>query len=229
MAAIHTEPLPVLVVGAGPTGLILANVLARYGVPVRIIERKGRLSRHTKATNLMQRNQELMFALNLLEPLNKLGGQMRRIMVHAYGKSFGPRTMRLKESPFTDVILCGQHNFKRVAADGLARTGVEVEFGTELVSLAQNENSCAASFVRGGERNEHQFSHVVGCDGYAGVTRTFTRHDFAVQKTGVAIRQLDCKLNGVGFRRWSKCGCSISIMVSPSSCRARRHSSRFVH
>jgi 2-polyprenyl-6-methoxyphenol hydroxylase-like FAD-dependent oxidoreductase len=115
--------LPVLIVGAGPTGLTLAVILARYGVPVRLVEQKPHLSRHTKATNLMQRNQELISALGLLDPLNEIGGQMRRLMVHAYGKSFGPRTMSLKESPFTDVILCGQHNFEQVMAEGLKNLG----------------------------------------------------------------------------------------------------------
>ena len=194
MLSQQSEILPVLVVGAGPTGLTLANVLARYGVPVRIIEKKSSLSRHTKATNLMQRNQELMNALGLLQPLSKISGQMHQMMVHAYGKCFGPRTMRLKESPFTDVILCGQHNFEAVAASGLSQAGVQVEFGTQLTGLTQHSAGCTAKLSVGGRHTEAQFSFVVGCDGYAGITRTFTRHNFETRKTGVAIRQVDCKL-----------------------------------
>ena len=165
------EALPasaaVLIVGAGPTGLSLANVLTRYGITVRIIERKARLSRHTKATNLMQRTQELISALGFLAPLNEISGHMRRLMVHAYGKCLGPRTMRLQESPFTDVLLCGQHNFEAVAAQMLSSIGVEVKFNTELVQLVQDADGCTATFVQNGTRTVSRFLYVVGCDGAA--------------------------------------------------------------
>lgn len=184
----------VLIVGAGPTGLTLANILKQYGVEVRLIEKKAALSRHTKATNLMQRNQELIAALGLLEPLEAVSGQMRRLMVHAYGKCFGPRTMRLRESPCSDVVLCGQHNFEAVAAKGFTELGGQVEFETELTGLRQDESGCTAELLRAGEKEEAQFAFVVGCDGYAGVTRRFTRHNFEPKKTGVGIRQVDCRL-----------------------------------
>ena len=184
----------ILIVGAGPTGLTLATTLTRYGVPVRIVEKKPGLSRYTKATNLMQRNQELLSALGLIEPLNEIGGQMRRLMVHAYGKCFGPRTMHLNESPFHDVILCGQHNFEKVVANGLETLGVQVEFDTELTDLVQNGSGVMATFDRHGSTESARFDYVIGCDGVAGVTRTFTKHDFAPDKTGVGIRQIDAKL-----------------------------------
>ena len=188
----------VLIVGAGPTGLTLATMLARYGVPVRIVEKKPHLSRYTKATNLMQRNQELLSALGLIEPLNEIGGQMRRLMVHAYGKCFGPRTMHLKESPFHDVILCGQHNFEKVVANGLTDLGVTIEFDTELTKLQQDASGVTATLLRHGASEQARFNYVVGCDGATGATRTFTKHDFKPAKTGVGIRQIDVKL------RWKR-------------------------
>ena len=186
--------LPVLVVGAGPTGLTLATVLARYGVPLRIIEQKSHLSRHTKASNVMQRNQEFMHALGLLDRLNETGGQMSRLMVHAYGKCFGPRTMHLKESPFKDVVLCGQHNFEQIMATELQRLNVAIEFGTKLTDATQNEDRVQAKMVKDDKEEDSEFAYMIGCDGGQGVSRKFTKLDFEVTKTGVAIRQVDCKL-----------------------------------
>ena len=147
MSSPETAPLPVLIVGAGPTGLTLALNLARYGVPVRIVEKKSALSRHTKATNLMQRTQEMVAALGMLDPLNEISGQMRRIMVHAYGRNFGPRTMHLAESPFSNVVLCGQHNYEAVIARGLADAGVTIDFNTSLTQLAQEKDGVTATLA----------------------------------------------------------------------------------
>jgi 2-polyprenyl-6-methoxyphenol hydroxylase-like FAD-dependent oxidoreductase len=185
----------VLIVGAGPTGLTMATVLARYGVKARLVEKKERLSRTTKATNLMQRNQEVLYALGLLESMNDISGFCRRLMIHGYGKSFGPRIMRLNETPFHDVILCGQHNFEAVMAQALLeRTNISIEFNTELKHLIQTKDGVVARLESPAGTEEVQCDYVIGCDGAAGVTRTFTKHDFTPTKTGVAIRQADCKL-----------------------------------
>lgn len=184
----------VLIVGAGPTGLTLAVALTRYGVPVRIIEKKPALSQHSKATNLMQRNQELIAALGLLAPLAAVSGHMRRLMVQAYGADLGPRTMRLAESPYTDVLLCGQDRFERVMADGLAELGVDIEFGTELVALEQDAAGVRVQLDTGGGGESARFGWAAGCDGATGISRTFTALDFTPERTGVAIRQIDCRL-----------------------------------
>jgi 2-polyprenyl-6-methoxyphenol hydroxylase-like FAD-dependent oxidoreductase len=197
-----TSPVPaarpadstVLIVGAGPTGLALANILARYGVAVRLIEKRAALSRHTKATNLMQRTQELLDSVDLLEPLHAIGGAMSALTVNAYGASLGPRTMHLTESAFPDVILCGQDALEAEAAAGLARAGVDIEFGAELVKLDQDDDGCVAEIARDGRRETIRAAYVVGADGHAGVTRSFTSLDFTPVRTGVAIRQVDCTL-----------------------------------
>ncbi|MDF5726078.1 MAG: FAD-dependent monooxygenase [Rhizonema sp. PD37] len=194
MPAQTNRHIPVLIVGAGPTGLTMAATLTKYGVPVRIVEKKPNLSRFTKATNLMQRSQEVLYALNLLEAMNDIGGFMCRLMVHSYGKCFGPLTMRLEETPFKDVILCGQHNFEAVIAKALELRGISIEFNTELKHLQQIPNSVVATLQGSGTTEEIQCDYVIGCDGATGITRTFTKYDFEPKKTGVSIRQIDCKL-----------------------------------
>ncbi len=143
----------------------------------------------------MQRSQEVLHALGVLEPIAAIGGQMTRMMVHAYGKCYGPRTMHLKETPFPNVLLCGQHNFEAVMAQALERSGTCIEFGTELALLQQDKDGVSADLKSPDGPEQARFDYVVGCDGASGITRTFTRHNFEVVKTGVALRQADCKLS----------------------------------
>jgi len=196
-------PPTVLIVGAGPTGLTLGIILARYGVAVRVIEKRARASEHTKATNIMQRTQELLDSIDLLAPLQQIGGAMSRLVVTAYGTSVGPRTMHLSETAFPDVILCGQHNFEAVAAAELARLGVNIEFGTELTGLTQDrahddgedQDRCVVDVARDGVADQIRAAYVVGADGRSGTTRAFTALDFEPAATGVAIRQVDATLS----------------------------------
>ena len=188
------RPEQVLIVGAGPTGLTLAVALARYGVPVRIVEHKAALSRHTKATNVMQRNQELVAALGLLPQLAAVSGVMTSLVVHAYGADLGPRTMHLDNSPHPDVLLCGQDRYEAVLAQGLADLGVDVEFNTDLTALRQDETGVTATLSHQGRSEDMRFGWVAGCDGATGTSRRFTAHDFTPHRTGVGIRQVDATL-----------------------------------
>lgn len=89
----------VLIVGAGPTGLALANALQRLGTKYRIIEAKASTSIYTKATNLMPGTLEQLDILGLSDRMYKTGGVMTRYMVHMYGSNVGPRAMHMEESP----------------------------------------------------------------------------------------------------------------------------------
>lgn len=202
------SPTTVLIVGAGPTGLTLGILLARYGVAVRIIEKRTELSRHTKATNLMQRTLELLDGIALAEPLRQRGGAMNRVMLRAYGRVLPALDMHMRDSPFPDVVLCGQDEFERQAAAQLSRLGVPIEFGVALTGLSQDGKGCTAQVVRSasGTTETLRADWVVGADGAAGRTRAFTAMQFEPRRTGVVIRQVDATLrwrrSSTGEQMW---------------------------
>ena len=61
----ETRKVDVLVVGAGPTGLLLASELARRGVGVRLIERRTSPAEHSRALAVLPRTMEMMDQLGL--------------------------------------------------------------------------------------------------------------------------------------------------------------------
>ena len=78
MAATRDE-LPVLVVGAGPTGLAAALELARHGQSVRIVDKNPTRSQHSKAIGVNARTLELMEASGVTERLLATGLRLRRL------------------------------------------------------------------------------------------------------------------------------------------------------
>jgi len=215
--------LPVLIVGAGPSGLSLAASLTKLEIPVRIIERKPGLSETSKATNLMQGTQEKLDIFGLAEPMVSLSGKMSRMVMEAYGAQLGARTMHLEESPFPDVLLLGQDNIEKSLAYSLDRLGKEIEFNTSLIHLTQDQEIVKVVLQKNKESFdaldldfkeekdyhagdkpvitwEEYFSYVIACDGPWGITRSFTQCDFKPLKTGRSIRQVDARL------KWKRLG-----------------------
>ncbi|KAL8642702.1 MAG: hypothetical protein Q9228_000632 [Teloschistes exilis] len=68
--------MDVLVVGAGPSGYMAALTLVRYGVDVRIIDKRPVRVQNGYASGLQPRTQEILQTLNLLEPLDAKGNRM---------------------------------------------------------------------------------------------------------------------------------------------------------
>ena len=63
-AAAEAEPWPVVVVGAGPTGLTAALLLAKYGVPSLVLERSAALTTHPQAHFINHRTMEVLRAID---------------------------------------------------------------------------------------------------------------------------------------------------------------------
>ena len=73
----RSDARPILVIGAGPTGLAAALELARLGRPVRIVDQKATRSQHSKAIGVNARTLELLEASGATERLLATGLRIR--------------------------------------------------------------------------------------------------------------------------------------------------------
>lgn len=190
----------VLIVGAGPTGLALANALQKLGTSYILIEAKSGTSIHTKATNLMPGTLEQLDLLGLADRMYETGGIMTRYMVHMYGLNVGPRQMHLGESLHPNVLFLGQDLIDRNLKEALPDAGAGIRFAHSLIKLEQDSESVIATIEAGGTERSARFRYVVGCDGPRSVTRRFSKCDFEPVKTGKYVWQVDAKLAWKGLR-----------------------------
>jgi len=165
----------VLVVGAGPTGLMLANQLARRGVRARIIDRHSGPAQQTRAMAVHARTLEIYAKLGIADRAIELGkrgaganmwaeGRWRaRIPVGDMGKNL---------SPFPFVLMLGQDENERILGDTLRGLGMKVEWNTELVGLAQHADHVAATLkLPDGTMHTLTSTYVAGCDGARSAVR----------------------------------------------------------
>ena len=166
-----TDP-QVLVVGAGPTGLLLAAELNRRGLGCRLVDAHPAPLHWDRATVVHPRSLEVFDSLGILEPLLAAGVKQRMARLHSGGTVLGQ----------IDLSTCGsRHGFnlglseevtESILTDYLHRNGGDVVSSSRLVSLELHEDGVIAR-IEGGAGSSEQFmvQWVVGCDGLHSVTR----------------------------------------------------------
>jgi 2-polyprenyl-6-methoxyphenol hydroxylase-like FAD-dependent oxidoreductase len=203
----------VLVVGAGPTGLMLANQLVRRGIRTLIIDRHAAPSTETRALGVQARTLEIYSQLGIVDRALELGKRGTGGNIWAEGKRRA--RVRLsdigeKVTPYPFLLVLGQDDNERIMGDHLRELGCFVQWNTELVSLSQQADHVAAvlKMPEGSHRNILA-AWVGGCDGARSAVReasgiTFAgapyEHVFFVADTELTGSMVPDELNVYLFR-----------------------------
>ena len=159
----------VLVVGAGPTGLMLANQLGRRGVRALIIDRHTGPSIETRALGVQARTLEIYSRLGIVERALELGKRATGANLWAQGR----RAARVPLgdigrdlSPYPFLLILGQDDNERLLGNALRDRGIAVQWSTELVGLEQEASRVKARLKQpDGAIREVTVAWVAGCDG----------------------------------------------------------------
>jgi 2-polyprenyl-6-methoxyphenol hydroxylase-like FAD-dependent oxidoreductase len=128
----------VLVVGAGPSGLMLAVVLARLGVDAVIVDGKSGPTRESRALGVQARTMELYDQLGLVDRVLAERSPATAVVPGAGRRPFGRVELRgIGEgvSPYMEVTVFEQSRNERMLVDALADLGRQVRWGHRLVRL----------------------------------------------------------------------------------------------
>ncbi len=98
----HSTELPVVIAGAGPTGLLLACELRRRGVDCLVVERDQQLFQGARGKGLQPRSLEILEDVGVLDRVLALGGQYPTMRIHLPGRTMDRRMAEWQE-PTPDV------------------------------------------------------------------------------------------------------------------------------
>lgn len=164
-----TRAVDVIVVGAGPTGLMLACELRLAGARPLVVEKRVELAGPPRANGFSGQIVQLLDQRGLLERLEARASAP----VHAVGFPFGgiqvPATASA-ESPLQALAL-PQQRLEEVLAERAVELGVEIRRGHQVTGLEQTDEAVTVE-LRGPAGIYHLDARfVVGCDGAHSVTR----------------------------------------------------------
>lgn len=165
MAAVDAN---IVVVGAGPTGLLLAGDLAAAGVRTTLVERRPRqISNLSRAFAVHARALEQLDARELAEPIIA-GGQVIRNL-----RLLNRFTLDLSVLPsrFPQVVAVPQYEVERVLLERAEAEGVTFVYDTELKSLEQDDDGVTLRTAGPDGPGTLRAGYVVGCDGHHSAVR----------------------------------------------------------
>jgi 2-polyprenyl-6-methoxyphenol hydroxylase-like FAD-dependent oxidoreductase len=169
-------PSDALVVGAGPAGLVAANLLARYGADVRVIDQDPGPTSQSRATIVHIRTLELLARLGLSGAALARGVRLTGVRLLTAGRHVADIPLApdrgLEATPFPYALALEQGVTQRLLLESLAAHGRKVEWGTSLVRLTQTDDE-AEAVVRAPDGGEETItaSWVVGADGARSTVR----------------------------------------------------------
>jgi 2-polyprenyl-6-methoxyphenol hydroxylase-like FAD-dependent oxidoreductase len=158
----------VLIVGAGPTGLVLALWLKRLGVAVRIIDRTPEPGTTSRALAVHARTLELYEQMGLAKDVVDRGLQVAAINFWARGHHAARAELAAIGqglSPFPYFLMFPQDQHERLLIEHLQRAGVEVERRTELVGFEDDGDRVVAHVKCDGVTSPCEVAYIAGCDG----------------------------------------------------------------
>ncbi|MFI2184309.1 FAD-dependent monooxygenase [Streptomyces sioyaensis] len=174
---------PVLIVGGGPVGLTLSNLLSRYGVDHLLVEARPDISRHPKARGVSARSMEIFRRCGLEDAVRDAGLPASQVFFYRGRDLVDPDFVRSgvghdssggDENTPSPGLICSQDALEPVLLRQAREWAADrVRFGACLASFTEDEEGVRAVLEdrASGERHLVRAGFLVGCDGAVSTVR----------------------------------------------------------
>jgi 2-polyprenyl-6-methoxyphenol hydroxylase-like FAD-dependent oxidoreductase len=168
----------ILIVGAGPVGLLLANECVRRGLKYRLVESRSTQSEHSKALAVFPRTLEILDMAGLVGPFLETANRVTSVAVITHDRTIAHMRFRPEESPYSFVAMVPQNVTERLLAEELQRRGGVIEYETSFVSAEEQPDGVHGTLEHKGESIEFKAALVIGCDGAHSAVRHLLKLPF---------------------------------------------------
>lgn len=166
----ETKDTEVLIIGAGPTGLMMACQLLRYGVKFRILDKQKDRAHESRAFAIQAKSMEIFQNLGCADEFLKVARSKMDLAFFINGK----KQIEIKfehfthqDTPFPSVYFLPQTETERILIEFLEKQDVYIERQKELITFTQDMQSVRANIkdLTTGIAEKLVCDYIIGCDG----------------------------------------------------------------
>ncbi len=177
-SAAHDGPShEVLVVGAGPVGLLLANLLGRAGLDVCVVEARTEPRRHSMAIGITPPSLDVLDDLGLSNAFIRAGVRIHRATVHEEQTPVGRLGFAGVDGTHRYILSLPQVETERLLDERLrAEPGVRIQRGWSVVGLHRHRDGARVDVreENSGREETLRARYVIACDGAHSPLRALT-------------------------------------------------------
>jgi len=173
--------IEIIIVGAGPTGLMLANQLTRFNVDYLIVDQKSGPTEQSRALVVQARSMEIYEQLGLSADIIADGQASNGICFYKNGKQKGIVTLinpGEKTSPFPYIMMYEQSKNETLLYQNLLEHNKQVEWNTTILSIEKENELYALKCKKNDNPVSYQCKYLIACDGTKSIVRDFSQVAF---------------------------------------------------
>lgn len=196
-----SQIIQVLIVGAGPVGLTLANLLTSQGVTCRIVtdETTQRPVEQSRAEGNHGRTMALYERLGVLKEAFAQGRPLHGAVLHDGDRRLGKMILDDPRSYYPGALILSQARVERILEHRLEQFGGSLERGQEFVALEQTNDVIQATLKSvTGETQTVSANYLVGCDGGRSTTRKLLGAAFEGESSAIQYALADVEVDFPG-------------------------------
>jgi 2-polyprenyl-6-methoxyphenol hydroxylase-like FAD-dependent oxidoreductase len=191
------NPSPVLIVGAGPTGMTMAIELKRAGLDVRIIDKSEHPALYSQALVVQARTLEQMQRYGIATKAVARGRKLKNVTIWSEGKSILSLAFERIPSRYPFLLFLPQSETETILNELMESLGVKTERKTELAAFTQRDGEIAAVLRHpDGSQEELRSRWIIGCDGAHSTVREQAAIPFEGGGVGLSFILGDLELDG---------------------------------
>jgi 2-polyprenyl-6-methoxyphenol hydroxylase-like FAD-dependent oxidoreductase len=176
-----TQSNDIIIVGAGPTGLMLANQLTRFGIDYIILDQKSGPTDQSRALVVHARSMEIYQQMGLSDQVLADGQQNEGIVLHRNGKRTGSVNLLNvgeNKSPFPFMMMYEQSKNETLLYNNLLSKNRVVQWNTTIISIEKENDTYLLKANQANNKITFQCKYLIACDGSKSIVRDFSQVPF---------------------------------------------------